>query len=140
MVPEIVVVAEHNGSELDPITFDLLAWGSQIAKEKHWKLGAMAVGAGIDAMTQQLRNSAADVILALDDPSLREFNSLIYSDAIAAVLTTTPRLILLGHSYVGIELSGGLARKLDATLWTNCQALKPSSGGYRVTRPIAGGT
>ncbi|MBI4188913.1 MAG: electron transfer flavoprotein subunit alpha/FixB family protein [Betaproteobacteria bacterium] len=140
MEPEILIVAEHNGSELDPITFDLIAWGSQIASEKNWKVGVLVLGFQVNGLLETMRRSAVDVIFALDDPVLQDYNSCVYVQAVARTLMkTAPRLILLGHTYLGIEISGGLAAKLDATLWSNCLAIKPTPGGFLVTRPVSGG-
>ena len=140
MAPEILIVADHNGSELDPITHDLISWGSQIAGEKNWKLGVLVPGFGLHGVLETMRSSAADVIFSLDDPALQEYNSCVYVQAIAHTLTEArPRLILLGHSYLGIEISSGLAAKLESTLWNNCQTIKAAADGFLVTRPIARG-
>lgn len=141
METEILIIAEHNGSEPDPITFDLISWGAQIAGEKNWKLGVLVPGFRLDGLLEKMRGAAVDVIFSLDDPALQDYNSCAYVEAIARALgkKNVPRLILLGHTYLGIEIGGGLAAKLDATLWSNCQAIRSAPGGYVVTRPISGG-
>lgn len=140
METEILVIAEHNGSELDPISLDLVSWGRQIAAEKNWKLGALVMGADLNGILETLRSSSLDAIYSLDDPALRTYNSSAYVQAIAGTFTKSPpRLILLGHSYLGVELSSGLAARLDAILWNNCRTIKAVDGGFVVTRPIAGG-
>jgi electron transfer flavoprotein alpha subunit len=140
MMPEVLIIAEHDGEQADPINLDLLAWGAQIAAAKGWKTGVLVAGSGVDAIADQLRSSPADFILKLDAPSLKGYTSSSYVAAIAAALSAKPpKLVLLAHSYVGIELAGGLAAKLKAGLWSNCLSLACEGEGYRITRPIAGG-
>ena len=140
MHSEILVIAEHSGSEIDAMTHDLIAWGAQVAAEKNWKLGVLVAGCAVDGVAAALRSSAADHVYTLDDPALKEYNPCVYVDAIAGTLQAAPpRLILLPHSYTGIELGGGLAARLNASLWSNCLTVKAAAAGYTITRPIAGG-
>ncbi|OGA45098.1 MAG: hypothetical protein A3F74_06855 [Betaproteobacteria bacterium RIFCSPLOWO2_12_FULL_62_58] len=140
MEPEILIIAEHNGSELDPITLDMIAWGSQIASEKNWQLGVLVPGFKLDVLVEKMGSSAANVVFLLDDPALEQYNSSTYVNGIVHALPKSmPRVILLAHSYRGIEISGGLAAELDVTLWSNCLAIKPDAEGFVLTRPIFGG-
>ncbi len=140
MKPEILIVAEHDGAELDPLTFDLISCGSQIASEKSWKLGLLVLGFKLDGLLEKIRGSGVDVIFTIDDARLQEYNSCIHLEIIAhAVRETRPHLLLLGHSYFGIEIGSGLAPKLDTLLVSNCQSIKVTSGGFVVTRPMFGG-
>ena len=140
MVPEVLVIAEHDGRAVDPITFDLLSWGCQIATENNWHLGVLLAGFEVAQLSQTLRDSGADVVFVLDDPELRQYSAPAYLQAIAgAIKRTTPQLIILGHSYFGIEMGGGLAVTLQAPLASNCLSLAKIKQGFVVTRPIFGG-
>jgi electron transfer flavoprotein alpha subunit len=68
------------------------------------------------------------------------YNPAVYVRAIAAALDQDPpRLVLLGHTYFGIEMSSGLMASLNATLWSNCRSLEFKNGAYEVIRPVFGG-
>ena len=140
MFPEVLVIAEHDGREVDPITFDLLSWGSQIATENHWRLGVLITGFELEQVSGKLQGSCADVIFILDDPELLHYSAPSYREAIAgAIRQTTPQLVLMAHSYFGIEMGGTLAVTLQAPLVSNCLSVAKIEDGYEVTRPIFGG-
>jgi electron transfer flavoprotein alpha subunit len=140
MNTEILIIAEHSNGELDPITSDLMAWGAQIGAAKGWKTGVLVAGAGLDPVVAALRSSGVDALHVLDDPALAVYNAGTYVEAIAALLAKAPqRLVLVGHTYLGIEMSGAIAARLDATLWSNCRSIAASDHGYQVTRPISRG-
>jgi hypothetical protein len=56
MSAEVLVIAEHNGSEVDPVTFDLLSWGAQIAAENHWRVGVLITGFEVGNFRESFRN------------------------------------------------------------------------------------
>lgn len=141
MMPDVLVIAEHDGREISPITFDLLYWGAQVAKKNDWHLGVLLAGFEIGKRSNDLLESSADVIFVLDDPRLQQYSAPIYLRAItAAIKQTTPHLVLLGHSYFGIEMGGGLAVTLKSPLVSNCLNIEKVDGGFGVTRPVYGGS
>lgn len=140
MSQEVLVIAEHDGREVDPITFDLLSWGSQIATENNWRLGVLISGFEVGEFLERLHGTGADVIFVLDDPRLQRYSAPSYLEAIAdAIKQTTPQLVLLGHSYFGIEMGGALAVTLQAPLVSNCLSIAKIEDAFEVTRPIFGG-
>ena len=140
MSAEVLVIAEHNGSEVDSVTFDLLSWGAQIAAENHWRVGVLITGFEVGKFSAKLQGSCADTIFILDAPELQQYNPLSYREAIAgAIRETTPQLVLLAHSYFGIEMGGALAVTLKAPLVSNCLSIVKIEDVYEVTRPIFGG-
>jgi len=140
MSAEVLVIAEHNGSEVDPVTFDLLSWGAQIAAENHWRVGVLITGFEVGKFSGKLQESCADTILILDAPELQQYNPLSYREAIVgAIRKTTPKLVLMAHSYFGIEMGGALAVTLQAPLVSNCLSIVKIEDAYEVTRPIFGG-
>jgi electron transfer flavoprotein alpha subunit len=140
MIPDILVIAEHDGRDISPITFDLLYWGAQLAKDNNWHLGVLLAGFEIGKFSDELQGSSADVIFVLDDPGLQQYSAPRYLGAIAAAIKQKkPQLVLLGHSYFGIEMGGGLAVTLKSPLVSNCLTVDKVEDGFRVTRPIYGG-
>jgi electron transfer flavoprotein alpha subunit len=140
MSVEVLVIAEHDGREIDPITFDLLSWGSQIATENNWRLGVLVSGFEVGAFLEGFHRSGADVIFVLDDPRLQQYSAPRYLEANAdAVKQTKPQLVLLGHSYFGIEMGGALAVTLQAPLVSNCLSIAKIEDGFEVIRPMFGG-
>jgi electron transfer flavoprotein alpha subunit len=140
MIPDVLVIAEHDGREISPITCDLLSWGAQVAVENNWNLGVLLAGFEIGKLSNELRESGANVVFVLDNPGLQQYTAPSYLRAIVAgIKQTTPQLILLGHSYFGVEMGGGLAVTLKSPLVSNCLSIEKLENGFMVTRPIFGG-
>ena len=59
----VIVIAEHDGVELAPVTRDLLAWGAQLAGPEGGKLGVILVGSCVEGMAKTLAE-AADTLYA----------------------------------------------------------------------------
>jgi electron transfer flavoprotein alpha subunit len=141
MIADVLVIAEHDGREISPITFDLLYWGAQVARKNNWRLGVLLAGFEIGKFLNELQEASSDVVFVLDDPGLQQYTVPRYLHAIAgAIKQTTPQLVLMGHSYFGIEMGGGLAVILKSPLVSNCLSIDKVEGGFGVTRPIYGGT
>jgi electron transfer flavoprotein alpha subunit len=140
MAPEILVIAECCGVELDPITFDLVSWGSKIAAEKSWSLGIVVLGFELSRVVEEISSLGIDQILVLDDARLQEYNSSVYVAVITPIVQQSkPRLVLVGHTYMGIEIGAAMAPKVEAPLVSNCQSVEAVDGCFLVTRPMFGG-
>jgi electron transfer flavoprotein alpha subunit len=135
---EIVIVAECNEGELDPITLDLIAWGCPVAQEKDWAIGVLVLGFGLDPIIQQLAGQGmVDHLFAVDNPRFETYNSSVYVNAIAnAIREIKPELILTAHSYTGIEIAAALAPLLNASLVANCHSIEAADDGFLVTRSM----
>jgi electron transfer flavoprotein alpha subunit len=140
MGPEVLVIGEHNGGEIEPITLDLVSWGCQLAAENKWQLGIVLLGLGAQQCSSKLTNSGADVIFVSDGPEGQQYSTAIYRDTIASIVKEKqPRLVLFGHSYFGIEIAGSIAVILQSSLLSNCLSIHTSDNGFAVVRPIFGG-
>ena len=138
---EIVIVAESNEGELDPITLDLIACGSPVAQEKNWAIGVLVLGCGLDPLIRQLSGKGVvDHLFAVDDPRFERYNASVHVDAVAnAIREIKPKLILAAHSYIGIEITAALAPLLNASLIANCHSIEAAENGFLVTRSMFAG-
>jgi electron transfer flavoprotein alpha subunit len=141
MVPDVLVIAEHNGVEIDPATFELITWARAFSTDNGWHLGVLLCGFGTDKFTTQLRDSGADIVFVWDDTRLQQYNASNYLHAVArAIRQTKPKLVILRHSYFGIEMGAGLAVDLQAPLVSNCLSVVRIDDGFAIRRPSFGGT
>lgn len=134
----IIIVAEHSQGELDPINFDLIAWGSRVAVKKNWSIGVLLLGFGLDPFMEQFSaNGVVDHLFVADDPLFETYNSSIYVEAIASAMgEIKPELVLTAHSYAGIEIAAALAPRLQGSLVTNCHSIEAADNGFLVTRSM----
>ena len=80
-------------------------------------------------------------ILVVDDPGLALAGGEVQAHVFAEIARQVePRLVLVGYSLVGMELTPAIASKLGMNALTNCVNIELHDGAVTVTRPLFDGT
>lgn len=138
---DVLVLVEHSEGKVESLTFQLLAIGFQLAREMKVELMAATIGHRMDNVVQALQGTGIDRILVVDDPGLALTGGEVQSHVFAEVARhVEPRLVLIGYSLVGMELTPAVARKLGMNALTNCVNIELRDGAVTVTRPLFDGT
>jgi electron transfer flavoprotein alpha subunit len=141
MKGKILVLAEHKDGVLDNITWELLGKGRAIADQWQTPLAVLLVGAELDGMIEKLKTSGADLVLTAQDAELKNYNAELYTSVIAqAAQSYSPSLILMGYTYLGMEVGPALSVRLGGTMVSNCMELDAEGETLTAVRPIFGGT
>ena len=141
MKGNVMVLSEHNDSELDNITWELLGQGRAVADAWGTELAVLLIGSDLDPMVRVLEKAGADTVLTADHPTLHFYNAEMYASVITqAVKEYTPSLFLMGYTYLGMETGPAVAVRLKGTMVTNCTELQVEDDGLSVIRPMFGGT
>ncbi|MBI5932653.1 MAG: electron transfer flavoprotein subunit alpha/FixB family protein [Chloroflexi bacterium] len=132
MTQDIFVLIEHLRGQVLDISYVMLAAARGFAQDGQ----VTAVLFGHDA--KGLANSlAADRVLYVDHPALKEFTSEAYSLTLASLVNKHhPRAVLMGHTSIGMDVAGALSAKLSLPLVSSCRTL--SADGKFVSQ-ICGG-
>ena len=137
MAHDILVLVEHAAGKIDSITTQLLAVGSRLAEQLGVKLVAAAIGHRLESVAEALQDSGTDKIVLVDDPALNLPPAEVQAHVMAEVARQIdPRLVLIGYSLVGMELTPAIATKLGMNAWTNCVNVELRDGAVTVTRPL----
>jgi electron transfer flavoprotein alpha subunit len=137
MAKDILVLVEHADGKIDSVTYQLLNAGRQLASELKVQLLALAIGHQLDGVTAALQGRGMDKIIVLDDARLAMASGEVQAQAIAQVARQLEaRLILLGYSLIGMELTPAIAVQLGINALTNCVNLKLDGGAIVVTKPV----
>lgn len=137
MARDLVVLAEHAQGKVDSITFQLLGIGSRLAEQMGVKLVAAVIGHQLEHVTAALQRSGVDRIVLVDDPALNFAPAEVQAHVIAEVVRQIdPRLVFIGYSLVGMELTPAIASKLGMNALTNCVNVEICDGAVLVTRPL----
>ena len=137
MAHDILVLVEHAAGKVDSITAQLLAVGSGLAEQLGVKLVAAAIGQRLESVVAALQYSGVDKIVLVDDPALNLPSAEVQAHVMAEVARQIdPRLVLIGYSLVGMELTPAIATKLGMNAWTNCVNVELRDGAVTVTRPL----
>ncbi len=140
MSNDILVLAEHKEGNPTLITLQLLGKGRELADKLGVQLTAVVFGFKAEAVTGALVGMGVDRVLVADHPCLEHYNPEVYGKVMCDVVRDTqPRLLLLGYTFLGMELGPAVATKLGVTLVSNCVDLEPRDGTFSVTRPSYNG-
>jgi electron transfer flavoprotein alpha subunit len=138
MNKDVLVVAEHFRGRLNEIALELLGEGREVAQALGGKLGVILLGHGVRNLVAEL--GAADVVWLADDPQLEEFNPDVYGTLILTHLKeSSPGLVLLGSTSVGLDLLGFLSVRGGFSCIDNCMRLATRDGRVVATSQLYGG-
>jgi len=141
MARDILVLVEQSEGKIESMTSQLLAIGRQLAAEMKVELVAAAIGHRMENVVETLQGSGIDRILVVDDPALALAAGEVQAHVFAEVARQIePRLVLVGYSLIGMELTPAIASKLGMNAFTNCVNLELRDGAITVTRPLFDGT
>lgn len=111
MSQDIFVIIEHLRGQVSDTSFVSLAGARQLSKCLGGNVTAVILGHNAQGLASNL---AADNVLAIDHALLAEFTSDAYLLALAGLIQEhAPRVVLFGHSSIGMDVVGGLSAKLD---------------------------
>jgi electron transfer flavoprotein alpha subunit len=138
----IWVFAEQRDNEISPVVYELLGKGRELADKRETKLTAVLFGFNINDLTQDLINSGADDVIVVNNPLLKDFTDLPYTDAMTELVEKyKPEIILTGATHQGRSFIPRVAVKVHTGLTADCTGLDidDESGNLMQTRPAFGG-
>jgi electron transfer flavoprotein alpha subunit len=137
MAGEILVLVEHAEGTVDSITLQLIAAGHRLATGLNVALVALAIGHRLESVSTALQGNGADKIVLVDDPALDSAAGEMQARVIADVARRiAPRIVLIGYSLFGMELTPAIATHLSMNALTNCVSVDIRDGCLTVTRPV----
>jgi electron transfer flavoprotein alpha subunit len=136
---EILVLAEHRRGELRDITWEMLSKGGALAESIGAEINVALLGRRVSHFAEALK-PRADRVYLIEDERLEVFNSETYQRVLTPLLTERePRVTLLGHTCMGMDLAPCLAASLKMPLATDCIGMDLEGGSWTLTRQLYGG-
>jgi electron transfer flavoprotein alpha subunit len=133
----ITVVAEHKNGEIDALTLKLAGKGRAIADKWSCPLNAVLLGHHIEKPANQLLDKGFDTVFVADYSFLEPYNAEIYTGLISELFKDkVPTLILMGYTYLGMELGPAIASRLGIPLVSNCVGIELTDEGLTITRML----
>jgi electron transfer flavoprotein alpha subunit len=119
MSQDIFVVVEHLRGQVADISYVMLVGARQIAQSTGGKVIAVLLGHNAQGLANSL---TADGVLYIDHPTLTEFSSDAYQLVLADVIKEqSPRVVIFGHSSIGMDIASGLSAKLGVPVVSSCR-------------------
>jgi electron transfer flavoprotein alpha subunit len=138
----VMVLCEVTNGKLAPIATELLGAGSRLAAESGEPLNAVLIGSNVSALAQEVIAFGASKVFVVDDPFLNEYLIDSYLSVMENIVKQAmPKVVLLGQTQIGRDLTPRLAFRLNTAAIMDCVALSIDSASKRVlmTKPVYGG-
>ena len=138
----VMIYCEVAEGKLASITTELLGCGRKLADDLGEELCAVLAGSDISSVAQEAITFGADKAYVVDDPLLKDYQTDSYVAAMEKVVKQVmPRILLLGQTSIGRDLTPRLAFRLKTAASLDCVelAIDPDSKLLLQTRPVYGG-
>ncbi|MDN5330317.1 MAG: electron transfer flavoprotein alpha subunit [Bacteroidales bacterium] len=107
------------------VSLELLSKGRKLAGELGVKLEAVAIGSGIEKVSQEVFPFGVDVLHLADDPRLSPYRTLPHASIIIGLFKEEqPEIVLFGATSIGRDLAPRVASALRCGLTADCTALE----------------
>jgi len=136
------VFAEQRGGVLHPVSLELLGKARELAEALGQEVAALLLGDGVGALAETLVRHGAEKVFLGEDPVLRDYRSLPYTDVIENLIEKhKPNVLLMGATHVGRDLAPRVSRRVGVGLTADCTelAIDPGERILLQTRPAFGG-
>ena len=138
----ILVYAEQRKGVVQPVAYELLGKGRELADELGEPLYAVIIGSDLEEAAEELSFRGANKVFVYDDPFVAEFRNDPYSALLKElVLEEKPSSFLIGATAIGRSLGPKVAASLETGLTADCTGLDidPDTRLLLQTRPAYGG-
>ncbi len=125
---DIWVFAEATNGCVAEVAFELLSKGLELKEQRGngARLCAVLLGSNLsDEAKNSLVAAGADVVYAVDDPALADYEANVYVDAVSQLIVKhKPEVVLAGATAVGRAFFARVAVKVRTGLTADCTMLK----------------
>ncbi len=140
MSGQVLVWAETKDGAPRRATLEAVGAACKVAAPLGASVAAALIGEANDRAIQRLGEVGVKQVYRVTGPEFTHVEPCHYTDALQAICThSSPRLILMGATALGKDLSARLAARLRAALATDCIALALADKHVVVTRPVFAG-
>jgi electron transfer flavoprotein alpha subunit len=139
---DVLILGDVKEGALDIRTLELLGAGRKLAGELGVELSVLLMGGAVSEAAKQAVSYGAARVYKMEHPLLAGFKPDLWVASLEqACREIKPKVLLMGHSLMGMELGPRLACRLDTRLTTDCTDLSidPQDGLLLRTKPVAGG-
>jgi electron transfer flavoprotein alpha subunit len=105
----ILVVAEERQGKLNRATLETIA----AAQTAGGAIKIALLGSGVEAVAHELAQAAADEVIVVDDPALKDYTAVGFVLALEQLIAAeNPERVFLPHSYQTRDFAPALAARI----------------------------
>lgn len=139
MENKILVIAEHRGEEIREITWELLSGIGKLVEGQEIEVHGVILGYNRWEFAEELSKSV-DKLYYIEDKNLLFYTWERYLNALIPLIKEVrPKLIIMGHTNMGMDLGPRLAVTVDSPYLPDCLDLELEREALIVTRELFGG-
>jgi len=138
----VMIYGEIIDGSLSAITKELLGCGKKLANDLGEELCAVLIGYNVSHLAEDAIALGADRVYLVDHSLLKDYQTDSYLLSMVKVVEQEmPRILILGQTSIGIDLSPRLAFRLNTAVVLDCVELSidPDSKRLLQTKPVYGG-
>ena len=135
-------LGEMREGEIHPVSYELLAWGKDLADKLGVELGSIIIGHNVKDKADELIYRGADKVYVVDNPALENFRADPYSKILTSLIEEyKPEIFIASATTIGRTLMPICAVKLQTGLTADCTGLDVDIDERLLiqTRPAIGG-
>ena len=138
---EVMVFAEQHESKINPISYELLGKGRELADKLEGSLSSVLLGHKMADVAMELVYHGADRVYLYDDDVFRDLNLLNYKhNVVRLAREIEPEIFILGATHWGRSLGARIAVALGTGLTADCTGLEiDQNGNFVQIRPAFSG-
>ncbi len=139
---EVLILGEVKEGSLDLKTIELLGAGKKLASELDGEVSLLLIGDSVSKVADEALSHGPARVYKMEHPLLEGFKPDLWMAALEqACRKITPKVLLMNHSFVGMELGPRLSSRLNSRLTTDCidLSIDPEDGLLLRTKPVSGG-
>ncbi len=138
----VCIVAEQKKGVIQPVTYELLGKGKELADRLDVQLSSILIGEDMKDKTDELIHRGADRVYLIDSPKLAHYQDEPYTNIIIELIKEyKPEIVLCGATSIGRSLISRVAVRLKTGLTADCTGLDIDEEKRLLlqTRPAFGG-
>jgi len=135
-------LGEMREGKMHPVSYELLAWGRDLADKLGVELASIIIGHGLKERVEELIHRGADRVYVVDHPALEHFRADPYSAILTELIKEyKPEIFIASATTMGRTIMPICAVKLGAGLTADCTGLDIDLTERILiqTRPAVGG-
>ncbi|MDQ1335291.1 MAG: Electron transfer flavoprotein subunit alpha/FixB family protein [Thermodesulfobacteriota bacterium] len=139
---EVLILGEVKDGSPDLRTLELLSAGKKLSDAAGGGCSILFMGDSVSGAADKAAGYGPHKVYRVEHPLLKGFQPDLWLNALAQVCSEIhPAVLLMSHSFVGMELGPRLACRLNSRLTTDCidLAIDPEDGLLLRTKPVSGG-
>ncbi|CAB1059266.1 Electron transfer flavoprotein, alpha subunit [Olavius sp. associated proteobacterium Delta 1] len=140
MTNKIVVIAEHADSQVNPVTYELIAFAKKLPQAASWAIQVLILGAEIQNLAHKIADESGLDVMGFEVPGMPVYNGELYNKVLADHLVEVrPLYVCIAHTSQGSDFAPALAIELNGACISGIEDVLSFEEGVCLARPVYGG-